>query len=87
MSQTALWDELQSVFRDVFDDAKLCISREMTAADVEGWDSIKNLQLMVAVEAAFDVHINTGEIAGLGNVGELFDIVSKRAPRVHNQQP
>ena len=84
MSQAALWDKLQSVFRDVFDDEKLCISREMTAADVEGWDSITNLQLMVAVEQAFDVHTNTGEIASLGNVGELFDLVSRRTSQARN---
>ncbi len=80
MDQAALWDQLQSLFRDIFDGEAPCISRDTTAADVEDWDSISNILLLVAVEAAFDVRINTGEVAGLANVGELFDLISKRTP-------
>src|SRR5947209_6802313 len=62
---------VQDVFRDVFDDPELNISDSMTARDVDGWDSLKHIDLIVALEQAFRVRFTTSEVTRLRNVGEL----------------
>ena len=78
MDDATLWEQLADAFRDTFDDPDLVLTRETTAEDVEGWDSVTNIQLLVTVEQAFGVKFRTGEIAGLANVGELFDLILAR---------
>jgi acyl carrier protein len=74
-------DRIQKVFRKVLDNDELVLQRETTAADVEDWDSLNHISLIVAVEREFRVKLTTGEIAGLRNVGDLADVVArKRTP-------
>jgi acyl carrier protein len=78
MTEEAIWQKLTQVFRSVFDD-DLVIGPATTAKDVEGWDSLSNIQLLVAIEKAFaGVKFNTGEIARLRNVGEMVAIIARR---------
>jgi acyl carrier protein len=78
MTDEQIWTRLTEVFREVFDEA-IVIGPTTTAKDVEGWDSLSNIQLLVAIEKAFPgVKFNTGEIASLRNVGEMVTIVEKR---------
>lgn len=79
MTDYTFWPELEAVFREVFDDPGLELRAETTAADVEDWDSLTNIQLLVAVEQRFGVRFNTGEIAGLKNVGEMAALIAQRA--------
>ncbi len=81
MTDGKIWTRIVEVIRETFDDEALVIGRETTAADVEDWDSVSNIELMVALEAAFDVTFKTGEITGLKNVGELTDVISARVER------
>jgi acyl carrier protein len=69
--------EIQNVFRDVFDDDSLVISRETTAADVEQWDSLMHVTLMVHLERQFGIRFSSSEVADLKNVGELVDLVTR----------
>lgn len=69
---------LQEVFRGVFDDEALVISRDTTAQDIEAWDSVQNVLLMLEVEGAFGVRFSTPEIAYLKNVGDLLDLIGKK---------
>jgi acyl carrier protein len=69
---------LNEIFRDVFDDDGLAITRETTAEDVEGWDSLMHVTLIVNVEKAFGVRFSSAEVAGLKDVGELEDLIVKR---------
>jgi acyl carrier protein len=62
---------LQNVFRGVFDDDELTIQPQTTAADVEGWDSINHVNLVLAVEREFKTRLSSSGIANLKNVGEL----------------
>jgi acyl carrier protein len=62
---------LQNVFRQVFDDDELVIGPTTSAADVDAWDSINHVNLVLAVEREFGVRLSTSGIAGLKNVGEL----------------
>ena len=69
---------LNEVFRDVFEDDELCVSGQTTAADVEGWDSLMHVTLVINVEKAFGVRFSSSEIAGLRNVGELVTLVERK---------
>ncbi len=70
-------EKLQTVFRDVFEDDDIAISRTTTARDVAGWDSVMNVTLMISVERAFSLRFKSGNIAGLKNVGELVDLIDR----------
>ncbi len=69
---------LQEVFRDVFDDDELTIFDEMTGDDLEEWDSLKHVQIIVASEHEFDVAFKTAEVMDLKNVGEFLDLIEKK---------
>lgn len=70
--------QLQEVFRNIFEDEALTISRETTAQDIEAWDSVQNVTLMLEVETEFKVRFSTSEMAYLKNVGDLVDLVEKK---------
>ena len=78
MDENAIWTKLSDVFRDTFDDDALMINRNTTAADVADWDSLRHIQLLVAVEKAFGIRFSTAEVAGFANVGEMVDLISRR---------
>lgn len=78
MNRERVTQELQEIFRDVFDEPKLEISEEMTAADVEEWDSLTHINLIVAAEKHFRVRFTTGEIHGLKNVGEFIGLIASK---------
>jgi acyl carrier protein len=81
MSEERILFELQDVIRRTFDDDAISVKRDTTAADVDGWDSLSNVELMVALEAEFGVRFRTGEMAGLKTVGELADVIAARERR------
>ena len=78
MDDAAIWARLTQIFRETFDDPQLTIGPETTADDVEGWDSVTHIQLLVAVEKAFGLRFNTGEVARLANVGEMVTLITQR---------
>jgi acyl carrier protein len=80
MNEEAVWSRLSEIFRDVFDDEDILIDPKTVAEDILEWDSLSNIQLLVAIEKAFDgVKFNTGEVANLKNVGEMVDIIIQRS--------
>jgi acyl carrier protein len=68
-------DELTSVFQQVFDDDELVVTRATTAADVEGWDSLTHVTLMLGIEKRFGIRFKSAQVASLKNVGEMADLV------------
>ena len=74
----ATLDTLQEIFRDVFDDGELTISPEMTANDVDGWDSLSHVNLIIAVESRFGFRFGQKEILTLKNVGDLVCCIDKK---------
>jgi acyl carrier protein len=66
---------LTRIFRDVFDDDEMVISEGTTALDVEGWDSLANIRIMVSVEKAFGIRFTAAEISNLKDVGALAELV------------
>ena len=80
MNEEAIWNRLTEIFHDVFDDEDIVIGPETVAQDILEWDSLSNIQLLVAIEKAFDgVKFNTGEVANLKNVGQMVDIIIHRS--------
>ena len=69
---------LNGIFREVFDDATLNIKRETTADDIDDWDSLSHLNLVIAVEMKFGVKFALGELQSLKNVGDMADLVDKK---------
>ena len=65
-------------FRDVFGDSNLVISDGMTAEDVEQWDSLTHINLIVALEREFRVKFTTGEVSNLKNVGDLVSLIQRK---------
>ena len=78
MSEDAIWKRLRKVVVEVFDDDEVLLEPSTTAADVDGWDSISNIELMIALEQEFRIRFNTGEMAALANVGQLVERISTR---------
>lgn len=68
-------DKLTPIFCDVFDDDELVITEVTTAQDVEGWDSLANIRVMVSVEKAFGIRFTAAEISNLKDVGALAELV------------
>lgn len=64
-------EELTAVFREVFDDETIVLSDELTANDVDSWDSLSHVNLIIAIEMAFDIEFKQSEILNFENVGEL----------------
>ena len=69
--------EIQSIMRDVFDEEELEISPETTAHDVEEWDSINYVRLIVAIEGQFGIRLPIEKVNDLRNVGELVVLVDE----------
>ena len=70
---------LNSVFQDVFDDETMQINEETTADDIEEWDSLLHITLVLSVEKEFGVELNAAEVGKLSNVGSMIDLLVARA--------
>ena len=68
-------NKLQELFRELFDDDSIELSDATTAADIDGWDSLTNIRLLVQIEQELGVSFHSTEIADIPNVGELVDII------------
>ena len=66
-------NEVENIFRDILDEELLNLTRDTTANDVDGWDSLAHIQLIVAIEKHFKVKFSSKEILSWKNVGELLD--------------
>jgi len=78
MDQTQALENLTDVFRTVFDQPNLVLHDAMTAADVENWDSLNHIDLIVAVEKKFKIKFTTREVTGLKTVGDLAELTAKK---------
>ena len=79
MTREDVYGRLNDVFRDVFDDEDITVDDSTTADDIEDWDSLEHINLIVAVENAFGIKFNMGEVNAMKNVGEMVDIILNRA--------
>ncbi len=71
-------ETLNDIFRQVFDDPTIVIKRETTADDIDEWDSLSHINLVIAVETKFNIKFALGELQALKNVGEMIDLIEKK---------
>lgn len=71
-------ERLQEIFRDIFDDDELIIREDMSANDIEDWDSLAQINLIIAIEKEFKVKFKLDEVSNLKNIGEMLELLSKK---------
>ena len=79
MTRENVYEKLNGVFRDVFDNEDITVNDATTADDIDDWDSLEHINLVVAVEKCFGIKFTMGEVTGMKNVGEMADIILGRA--------
>lgn len=79
MDDSQIYVKLTQVFQDVFDDDSIEVTPKLSAKDVDGWDSLTHIRLLLTVEKAFKVKFTTSEIGKLANVGDLAALIKTRA--------
>ena len=73
-----IYEELNPIFRRVFDDDEITLRAETSANDIEGWDSLSHTTLVVAIEKHFQVKFSTGEILRWKNVGQMAVSIAEK---------
>ena len=82
MSEIEIIKRLGDIFQDVFDDENLNISNDTTAEDIDDWDSLAHITLIVNIEKDFNIKFTLGELQDLQNVGDVIDLISKKVEAV-----
>ncbi|MBR5873667.1 MAG: acyl carrier protein [Oscillospiraceae bacterium] len=77
MNRTEIMAKLNEIFCDVFDDEDIVLSDDTTADDIEDWDSLEQINLLVAIEKQFNIKFQLADVADLENVGAMADLVEK----------
>lgn len=75
MTREAIYERLNKVFQDVFDDDSITVGDATTSADIEDWDSLEHINLVSAVEQEFGIKFTMGQVVTMKNVGEMVDII------------
>jgi acyl carrier protein len=75
---SSILEKLTPIFRTVLDNDDLILAPDMTAADVEGWDSLAHIRLVVSIEEAFKIRFTASEVSALQNVGDLITLVTRK---------
>ena len=78
MTEEKIYETLNEVFREVFDDESITVEASTTADDIEDWDSLEHINLVVAIEDEFDLKFNMGEVNSFKNVGEMVEVIKSR---------
>ena len=81
MSREEVFERLNAVFRDVFDDEDITVNDQTTANDIEDWDSLEHINLMAAVESEFGFKFSMGQVVTMKNVGEMADIILQKVQK------
>jgi len=71
-------DKLQDIIRDILEDSSIILHNQTTAKDVEGWNSLTHIIIVVTVENKFDIQFETAEVSELKNVGDLVALIQKK---------
>ncbi len=78
MERSEILSQINNVFVDVLDNDSVVIKEETTANDVEEWDSLTHIQLVVAIEKNFKIRFNSSEIQSWKNVGEMINCIQSK---------
>ncbi len=78
MTKQEVFEKLDRIFQDEFDDESIHVTEDTTANDIEDWDSLAHISLIAAVEDGFGMKFTMGEVTGMKNVGEMAEIILSR---------
>ncbi|MDR2847912.1 MAG: acyl carrier protein [Bacteroidales bacterium] len=78
MQKETVLSEVEAIFRDILDDGNIKLTEETTADDVEEWNSLTHIQLIVAIEKHFKIKFSSNEILSWKNVGEMLNGILKK---------
>ena len=78
MDKNQILEEVQEIFRDVLDNEDIVLEDATTADDIEEWDSLSHIQLIVAIEKHFQIKFTSKEILSWQNVGQMIDTISNK---------
>jgi acyl carrier protein len=79
MDEDGIYARLAQIFADVFYEDSIKITPELSAKEVDGWDSLTHIRLILTIEKAFKIKFSTSEIGKLENVGDLVALIKARA--------
>jgi acyl carrier protein len=80
-TEAEVYERMKPIFADVFDDDGIVIKPTTVAADVDGWDSLAHIRLVVALEQAFHVRFTAAEASSFENVGQVVESIIKKDGR------
>lgn len=78
MTRKEVFEKLNNVFCDVFDDDSIVLTEETNSNDIEDWDSLEQINLIVAIEKEFNIKFEISEVNKMKNVGEMVDTIMTR---------
>ena len=78
MKTDEITGKLKSVFQKILEENDITITREMTAQDIEKWDSLRHIQLISEVEKVFEIKFKLREIMNMNKVGDLIDLIDAK---------
>lgn len=78
METNEILKKVQDIFCDILDDEDIQLSTETTADDIEDWDSLSHIQLVVAIEKSFGIKFTSKEIMSWDNVGDMIDCIASK---------
>ena len=78
MNSKEILNQIQEIFHDQLDDESIILSNETTAEDVDDWDSLTNIMLVVAIEKQFKIKFTSEEIISWNNVGEMINCILEK---------
>ena len=73
-----IYEKLNEIFRDIFDDEDIVVTPETNSDSIEDWDSLEHINLVVAIEKAFEMKFSMDEVTGMKDVGEMVEIIKAR---------
>lgn len=76
MSKNEIYEKLNEIFRDVFDDEAITVTEATTAADIEDWDSLSHIMLLSAIEDEFGIKFDMKAVQSLKNVGAMAELIA-----------
>lgn len=78
MERENIFEKLTMIFQDNFDDETIKLTDETSSADIEDWDSLEQVNLVVAIQDEFKIRFNIEEVNSMWNVGEMVDFILKK---------
>ena len=75
MSREEVFEKLNCIFRDCFDDKSIVVTEDLVASDVDGWDSFEHINLMNTIQNEFGINVPMSKIITMSSVKEMVDVI------------